>query len=316
MNVRSFRRCVSVLPFVLAAIACDASNPIEPADSAPDGLAPAPRVDRTASSARLVPVATRPHLLVDAAWLQSHLDRPNVVVLHFGSRSVYDGGHVPGARLVSLTDVEEVQDGIPNMLRDPGELRAVLEAAGVSTSDRVIVTGDGTVAATRGFVALEYVGHPQVAMLDGGLPAWQATGGTLSTSAPAVWEPGRIRPPADPSTVVGTAEVQALLGDPAVALVDVRPIGAYATGHIPGAGNLPFIDLVESPSMPLFLDPATLRERFAAAGVDARDRVIVYCGSGFLSSMGYFAARYLGFDVSLYDGSMLAWNAAGMPVEQ
>lgn len=281
-----------------------------------DPVSPAADPDQVALSADMVPVATRPHLLVDAAWLLAHLDRPNVVVLHFGSRAVYDNGHVPGARLVSLTDVEEVRDGVAAMLRAPTELRAVLEAVGISTSDRVIVTGDGTVAAARGFVVLEYSGHPQVAMLDGGLPAWNAAGGTLSTAAPAAWEPGRIRPPADDSAIAGTDEVEALLGDPGVALVDVRPAGAYNAGHIPGAENLPFIELVESPSMPLFRDAAALRERFAAAGVHHNDRVIVYCGSGFLSSLGYVAARILGFDVSLYDGSMLAWGAAGMPVEQ
>ena len=281
-----------------------------------DPMSPVADADRLSLSANVVPVATRPHLLVDAGWLRSHLDRRNVVVLHFGSQSSYDNGHVPGARLVPLTDVEEIRDGVPGMLKGPGELRAVLEAAGVSTSDRVIVTGDGTVAATRGFVVLEYVGHPQVAMLDGGLPAWTRAGGTLSTSPPAAWEPGSMRPPADHSVLVGTDEVAALVGDPAVALVDVRPPGAYGSGHIPGAENLPFITLVEAPSMPVFLDAATLRARFAAAGVDHNDRVITYCGTGFLSSMGYFVARYLGFDVALYDGSMAAWNAAGMPVEQ
>lgn len=283
--------------------ACDGDPISLAADAEPPALSKA------------IPVATRPHLLVDASWVLKHLDRPNVVVLHFGSKSVYDNGHVPGARLVSLTDVEEEQGGIPFMLKDPSELRAVLEATGVSTSDRVIVTGDGTVAAARGFVVLEYLGHPQLAMLDGGLPAWAAAGGALSTSTPAPRDPGTMRPPVNRATLVGTADVEAVLGNPGVALLDVRPSAAYSAGHIPGAGNLPFVELVESPSMPLFLDAAALRARFAAAGIDPRDRVIVYCGTGFLSSLGYVAARYLGYNVSLYDGSMAAWGAAGMTIE-
>jgi thiosulfate/3-mercaptopyruvate sulfurtransferase len=109
--------------------------------------------------------------------------------------------------------------------------------------------------------------------------------------------------------------VQARLEDPRVDLIDARPASNFAVSHIPGATSLPLTELVESTAMPRLRPVPELRALYAQAGADASDEVVAYCTSGMMSSMGYFVARYLGYRVRLYDGSMLEWTALGLPVE-
>jgi thiosulfate/3-mercaptopyruvate sulfurtransferase len=290
---------------VLVLGACEAM-PTAPADSTLQTAAGAPSLVH-------VPVATRQNLLVTAEWLHHNLDRPGIVVLHFGSAAGYNAGHVPGARLVTLASVQSTQNGVPIMLNAPAVLRSVLEAAGVSTGNHVIVTGDDALGAARGFFILEYLGHPRVSLLDGGRAAWGAAY-ELSTEMPQV-KPGRMVTPVRTGLVVTGDQVQGMLGDPGVRLVDARPAANYNGGHIPGAASLPWASLVVSPALPLLRPVPELRAAFAGTGALVRNDVVVYCTSGMMSSVAYFVARYLGYDVTVYDGSILEWNAKGWALE-
>ena len=78
-------------------------------------------------------------------------------------------------------------------------------------------------------------------------------------------------------------------------------------GHIPSARNIPFSSLVED-SNNKFKSVAALRELFNAAGVKQGDSVATYCHIGQQASLLYFAARYLGYDAHLYDGSFEDWS--------
>jgi thiosulfate/3-mercaptopyruvate sulfurtransferase len=246
-------------------------------------------------------------------WLAENRTRPNVVVLHVGTLASYNQGHVPGAWFVNLASLQSTQNGVPIMLNPPDVLRSVLEAAGVTTSQHVIVTGEPLPAA-RGFFILEYLGHPSVHLLDGGRAAWQAAFG-LSTESASAARPGRMVTPVRADRLATADWVKARLGDPRVVLLDARPAGAFGVSRIPGAASLPWTQLVESTAMPRLRSVSELRALFAQAGADARDEVVTYCTSGMMSSMSYVVARYLGYNVRLYDGSMLEWTALGLPLE-
>jgi thiosulfate/3-mercaptopyruvate sulfurtransferase len=261
-----------------------------------------------------VPVATRPELLVTVDWLARHLGRPNVVVLHIGTSANYAAGHVPGARLVELAALQTTINDVPFTLRAPDMLRAAFEAAGVSTSDHVIVTGDGPLPAARGFFVLEYLGHPRVALLDGGRAAWQAAFG-LSTTPSSAARPGRLVTPLRESRFASALEVLAALGADDVVRIDARPTADFNAARIPGAVSLPWTQLVTSTAMPLLRPVPQLRALYAGTGATVRDDVVTYCTSGMMSSVAYFVARYLGYHVQLYDGSMLEWTALGLPLE-
>jgi len=254
-----------------------------------------------------IPVATRSHLLVDAQWLKANLHRPNVVVLYFGTQAKYDAGHIAGARLVAMTQFQHANGSITNEFNDLPTLRAFFAGLGVSTNDRVIVTGDRIVEAARGFLALEYAGYPQVAVLDGGLGAWVEAGGEATTAIPAPLPAGKLAPPAREDEVVSTDWMLAHFQDAGLTVVDALPAATYADHHILGATNAPYTLLMKSNDA--LVDVATMRALFATAGVHAQNqRVVVYCVSGLTSALDYFVARYLGFDASLYDSSWQGWT--------
>jgi thiosulfate/3-mercaptopyruvate sulfurtransferase len=251
---------------------------------------------------------------VPVDWLAENRTRPNVVVLHVGTAASYSQGHVPGAWFVNLASLQSTQNGVPLELNPPDVLRSVLEAAGVTTSQHVVVTGDGPLPAARGFFILEYLGHPSVHLLDGGHAAWQAAYG-LSTEPASADRPGRMATPLRADRLATAHWVRARLGDPGVVLLDARSAQAFGISRIPGAANLPWTQLVTSMTVPHLRPVPDLRALFTQAGADAPDEVVVYCSSGMMSSVSYVAARYLGYNVRLYDGSMLEWTALGFPLE-
>jgi thiosulfate/3-mercaptopyruvate sulfurtransferase len=177
--------------------------------------------------------------------------------------------------------------------------------------------GGGTIAA-RLWWMLDALGHPDVSLLDGGLPAWIAAGGELTTDAPAL-------PPASlelASAWPGTIERDAVAADLGrLRIVDVRAPERYrgetepidpVAGHIPTARNLPTGGNLGPDGR--FLSPDRLRERFAA--VPEGDRTtVVHCGSGINACHTAFAMRLAGLpDPLLYPGSFSDWSRSGNEV--
>lgn len=258
-------------------------------------------------------------LLVSSAWLSTHLNDPAVVVLHVGTDAVYRAGHIPGARFIPFTTIAIDKGGTPFELPDTPVLESAFEEAGVSDNTHVVIYTDaGVLQAARAFFTLDYLGHKRVSLLDGGLDIWKIEGRALSTDVPAVTR-GALSPQPDPQRFVTADWLRQRLQDPAVVLMDARPANEYSgqvpgsfapprPGHIPGAYNLFWRDLLLSTSDPRFKDRETLRATYAAIGATAGKRVVASCITGVLSSVAYFVARYLDLDVGLYDGSFLEWS--------
>jgi thiosulfate/3-mercaptopyruvate sulfurtransferase len=270
--------------------------------------------------------ALRSELLVQAPWLAERLDIDDVVVLHVGGEAEeYERAHIPGARHLPVTALNQERDGIPNVLPPRDELARSFAAAGVSEGSHVVVYG-APLAAARAFMALEYLGHPRVSLLDGGLPAWQAAGATAPARAERT-AAGNLSPRGNGDVVVDAAWVLERLDDPSIALIDARPPAQFTgeeagdrvprPGHIPGARNLFWERLIVSTSEPRLQDEATLRTLFREAGAEPGRTVVTYCRTGMQSSFAYFVARYLGYETRKYDGSFVDWSPReGYPVEQ
>jgi thiosulfate/3-mercaptopyruvate sulfurtransferase len=309
--------------------ACDTVNPLELAPetatlthTAPRGNVQAGCVGASPFGTCHVPFGTlrlNRDLLVSTEWLARQLRNPNVVVVHVGTLANYNAGHIPGARFVALGPLQPTQNGIQLMLADAAVLRNAFEAAGVSDHNHVVVYGDGPLQGARGFFMLDYLGLRRVSLLDGGKAAWVAEGRLLATEGtpPA---PGRITTSVNAERLVTADWVYERLHDDGVSLIDARPLGSYVgttanpsvppdrQGHIPGAHNLPWQQLINSSTDPRLKDVASLRSLFETAGATPRSEVVTYCYSGMMSSLAYFAARYLGYDAKLYDGSYFEWS--------
>jgi CubicO group peptidase (beta-lactamase class C family) len=263
--------------------------------------------------------APRTSMLVQGEWLAGHLNDPALVILHVGAQRDFDAGHIPGARLVTLGDIS-VTDGSGLRLELPpvAKLEEAFGKLGVSdTSRMVLYAGTESVqSATRVWFTLDYLGlGDHAALLDGGLPLWRASGRAVTTQVSAV-HPGKFTAHPSSQVVVDAEWVRAHRGDAGVQLVDARLPEFYSgasaggmprAGHIPGARSVPYSSLVGKDGKLQGLE---------ALGAQAA-LTVSYCHIGQQATVIYFAARYLGLDARLYDGSFQDWSRhSELPVER
>jgi thiosulfate/3-mercaptopyruvate sulfurtransferase len=278
--------------------------------------------------AQHVPVAPAPtppapaensSLLVTGAWLAEHLESQSLVILHVGrDDETYRAGHVPGARFLPLPSILAEQDDLHTELPPIEALVDALEGVGVSNGSHVVLYGDlEGLAATRAFLTLDFLGHPKVSILDGGLDRWVRAGRSISTEPPPPAR-GSLTPRPRRERIVTVDWLREHLGSSAITLIDARPDsefrgveagrGVPRPGHIPLARNVPWRSTLRGETDLRLRDPGSLRSIFRAAGAVPGRTVIVYCRTGLQASHSYFVARYLGYDVRLYDGSFLEWS--------
>jgi len=223
------------------------------------------------------------------------------------------------------------RNGIPNEFPAPDTMAALLEAAGVHNG-RIVIVGE-PIPAGRAFAAFDYLGMAdQVALQDGGIAALRAVDDAAvappaeTSVAPAAADGARLSTNVRADMIVDADWVNARLNDPDVAILDARPPAEYSgetpgdgvtrPGHIAGARNVFWQTLVEDPDMPRLKSEQELRSIFRAAGVDDGDTIVAYCRTGGQASFLYTVARYLGYDVKLYDGAYIEWSATDYPVER
>jgi thiosulfate/3-mercaptopyruvate sulfurtransferase len=265
-------------------------------------------------------------VLVSTEWLAEHLSDPGLVIVQVTNmRRDYAAGHIPGARYLWPGYIAMSNPDLSYQALPVSQLDSTVEALGISNDSRVILCGaNGNVSPTaRVFLTLEYLGMGgKVAVLDGGFDQWKKEGRPVSKEAPA-FQRGSFTPALKNSVFSSAEEVLGAVGRKGVSIVDARAPGFYdgttpngmtRAGHVPGARNLFYSTLVDSTNKMLGSD--TLKGLFAAAGVGEGDRVIAYCHVGQTASLVYFAARLLGKEASLYDGSFEEWSGReDLPVE-
>jgi thiosulfate/3-mercaptopyruvate sulfurtransferase len=261
-------------------------------------------------------------LIVSPAWLAQHLKDPDLVLLHVGDKAEYDAAHIPGARFVNVRDIsaDRGNDTEALSLEMPSKevLRDRLAALGVSDDSRVVVYfgKDWVSPSTRVIFTLDYAGlGDRASLLDGGQPAWVREGHAVTTQVPEAVT-GKLKALSPKPIVVtqdfvrehATAKGYVLLDARAAAFYDgVQPGGRPPKlGHLPGARSLPFTEMTNERLQ--LRSAEELQTRFAQAGVKPGDTVIAYCHIGQQATALLFAARTLGFNVLLYDGSFEDWS--------
>jgi thiosulfate/3-mercaptopyruvate sulfurtransferase len=228
----------------------------------------------------------------------------------------YRAGHLPGAHHADLvTDLAAAhQPGVTGRhpLPDPDRLAEQFRRWGIDQDTQIVVyDADSGAFAARAWWLARWLGHPRVALLDGGLAAWCRAGGGLVPTQPTPRRGNFER--RDPLVqTVSAADLAAAPGRyllldaraPARYRGEVEPIDPVA-GHIPGARSLPFEDSLDS--TPSFRSPAALRASFAVvAGSDAP--AVAYCGSGVTACHLILAMQHAGVTApALYPGSWSEW---------
>lgn len=271
---------------------------------------------------------TGSQLLVQTNWLGDHLKDSNVVVLHVAAnRTIYDAGHIPGARFLPLSDVAVIRDGLPSQLPAVDALKTAFEHVGLGDKSRVIIYDDvkGLFAA-RVYFALDYLGHGQHAsLLDGGFEKWKAEHRDVTMAAP-VFNSAILRVKARPELIVNLPTMKQIVAEKKTTLIDARSPDEYSGtkagdgvprgGHIPGAKSVFWMDSLVSKDNPVLKPVAEMLAKYEASGVKQGKNVVVYCRTGMQASHDYFTLKLLGVSPVLYEGSFVEWSdAPGTPVE-
>ncbi|HYV98012.1 MAG TPA: rhodanese-like domain-containing protein [Gemmatimonadaceae bacterium] len=266
----------------------------------------------------------RDSLLVSREWLSAHLRDPNLVLLHIGPRPAYDSAHVAGSQFVEPNMLDAHTD-LALELPGADSLKKFLEQHGISDNSRIVVIpGSGWFSpATRLILTLDHAGFgSRTSMLDGGLTYWRKGGLPVTADLPTV-TPGRISALRLKTVTVSAEAVRDR--KPETALIDARAVAFYdgasaggnekvqVKGHIPGAKSLFYLSVLDSTAT--LLPPQALKDKFIAAGWQPGKNVIAYCHVGQQATLVVFAARTLGIDVKLFDGSFEDWAVRGWPTE-
>jgi len=318
ITMKSSANRIVLTGLLLLAFLLAACGPAKPQDTAPTAIPlDYPNAD----------------LLVTAGWLADHLADPDLRIVDLRTAQRYDQGHVPGAVSVPVDEIAPMVDNIPFEF-DQEAVQAVLDDIGLTPDMTVVAYDDlGMMSSGRLFWTLEYVGHRDVRVLDGGWDAWVAEGHdteqkrreVATTDYPIQLQPERL---------VTTQEVLDSLGKPGVVLIDARSSMEYLGevkltdqgGHIPGAVSLPWLETLTGGDVVITMqgdwraqlqdeDVEILKSRdeiqalLDERGITPDQEAIVYCQTMWRAAELYFVLRLMGFeDVRGYDGSWAVWG--------
>jgi len=274
---------------------------------------------------------TLPGALVQADWLATRLTEGDIRILdctwhhpstNLDGRTQYRGRHLPGSVHFDIDTVADPATDLPHMLPAPADFAKKMGLLGIAPGDRVVVYDRlfGGSAAARAWWMFRVFGHDNVAVLDGGFTRWTAL--KLPTEmSPVRPEPRSYEAAYRPELVRSFEQMKTNLASGAEQVVDARGPGKFdgsqpdvfpfkKLGHIPGAVNAPWGDLVDGETG-VFLGKEGLAAHFAAAGVDLARPIVTTCASGITSCVSALALYQLGrADVAVYDGSWAEWERA------
>jgi thiosulfate/3-mercaptopyruvate sulfurtransferase len=273
---------------------------------------------------------SRSDVLVDADWVQAHLDDPGIVLVEVDEdTSAYDKGHIRGA--VRVDWKTELQDPVRRDFVDKTGFENLLSEKGIANDDLVVLYGGNN----NWFAAYAYwyfrlYGHQNVKLLDGGRKKWELDSRDLVQDVPSRPKTDYKATEQDSAIRAFREEVVSAIGEKN--LVDVRSPDEFSGkllapahlpqeqaqrgGHIPTARNIPWSKAANDDGT--FRSDEELRELYEGAGVDLSKPTIAYCRIGERSSHTWFALHeLLGLpDVKNYDGSWTEYGSlVGVPIE-
>jgi len=238
----------------------------------------------------------------------------------------YQEGHIPGAGFFDIDQIADEENELPHMLPSAEDFSTSVANLGIGSSTAVVVYDSvGLFSAARVWWMFTVFGHTDVQVLDGGLPAWQASGGSMERGISNV-EPAKnpIQAKLHQDSVASLEHVRRAVSDGCdeIKILDARskarfdgaapePREGLRSGHMPGAYSLPFTELLTAgkDGVMRIKSADELRAIFAARGLGSNDAIITSCGSGVTAAVITLCLHIAGYKPGrLYDGSWVEWG--------
>jgi thiosulfate/3-mercaptopyruvate sulfurtransferase len=263
--------------------------------------------------------------LVNVQWLNQHLKDTNIVVLFSSMKDPFTGqidvapaGYIPGSRFFDFEEVIcDLTTGLPHSMPSAELFSTEVQKLGVNKDSHIIVyDAKGIYSSARVWWMFKSMGHENVSVLNGGLPAWQQLGYSLEKSFSQVEKSGDFASNLQLNRLISAEQLLASLAD--VQVIDARSAGRFyavapepraglRAGHIPSAINLPFIDCIRDG---LLLSTEDLHQLIFKLAVDADKKLIFSCGSGVTACILALAFQQAGYqNMAVYDGSWSEWGS-------
>ncbi len=246
--------------------------------------------------------------IVDASWWLDGRD----------ARSDYEHERVPGAVFFDLEAISDLTSPLPHMLPSPQDFATAVGAMGIRETDLIVVYDtQGLFSAARVWWMFRIFGAERAVVLDGGLPKWKAENRPLDVIPTALPDPSDFKASISADDVASLMDVKKALGTQ-TQLLDARGAARFAgsapepragvrAGHMPGALNLPYTQLL-NPNKTM-KGGSALEAAFKEIGVDFDRPVITSCGSGVTAAILTLGLAVLGKSSRLYDGSWSEWGS-------
>ena len=267
--------------------------------------------------------------LINADWLMNNLGSPNISVVdgswHLPTArrdplAEFEAAHIPGAVFFDIDHIADTESSLPHKIPRADQFAAKVGALGIGNSEHVVAydtTGIGSAA--RVWWMFRLFGHKHVSVLDGGLPAWQRSGGSM-TNRTSSSSPTEFFTRLNKNLLRTIDEIKQNIKTDLEQILDARSHGRFEgkepeprpglrSGHIPNSLNVPFQNLYDSETR-LMKSDQELIVLFSMAGLKKNKPVVTSCGSGVTACNLALALHLIGRnDVAIYDGSWSEWGS-------
>lgn len=270
--------------------------------------------------------------LVSVEWLAENLNNPNLVILNAtikkatdkSSLSVNEVPQIKNARFFDIKNVfSDTSSNLPNTFPSAEQFEREARKLGIN-NDSLIVVYDvyGFYSCARAWWLFKSFGHENIAVLDGGLPAWNAKKYPVESQKEYLGAQGDFKANYQENSIKDYKEVLAKTKDTNTVILDARatnrftgeveePRAGLRSGHIPNSKSLPFSQLIKDGK---FMDDEELAKKFKTY---ANKELVFTCGSGVTACILALGAEKAGLkNISVYDGSWTEWGSREeLPIE-
>jgi thiosulfate/3-mercaptopyruvate sulfurtransferase len=274
--------------------------------------------------------------LTETDELARELDAPDLVIIDASwhmpdegrdARAEYLQEHIPGAIFFDIDEIADTRSDLPHMLPPPEKFSSRMRSMGIGDGSRIVIyDSSGLFSAARVWWTFRVMGVDDVTVLNGGLPKWKEEGRSLESGPPRSRTTRHFTARRNADLVRDLTDIKKLLQDKSAEIVDARaperftgkapePRPGLRSGHIPGARNVPFGQLLNKDGT--MKSAGEIERMFEEAGVDLAKPLLTSCGSGITASVLALGLAQIGHrKTAVYDGSWSEWGAdQSLPIE-